>query len=138
MQRTTQNGKKKKKQVQNQGTNVILPQACISHHLSEPPYSLLMSRNHGIRIFFVHIYSNPGRITVNRILRNNIFFYFSVKNYDERSNCRKASNSREKCSVQFSRSVLSDSLRPHELQHIRPPCPSPTPVVHSNSCPSSQ
>ena len=41
-------------------------------------------------------------------------------------------------SVQFSRSVLSDSLRPHELQHARPPCPSPTPGVHSNSCPSSQ
>ena len=40
------------------------------------------------------------------------------------------------CSVQFSRSVVSDSLRPHELQHTRPPCPSPTPRVHSNSCPS--
>ena len=41
-------------------------------------------------------------------------------------------------SVQFSRSVMSDSLRPHELQHTRPPCPSPTPRVHSNSCPSSR
>ena len=41
-------------------------------------------------------------------------------------------------SVQFSHSVLSDSLRPHESQHARPPCPSPTPGVHSNSCPSSQ
>ena len=41
-------------------------------------------------------------------------------------------------SVQFSCSVLSDSLRPHESQHARPPCPSPTPGVHSNSCPSSQ
>ena len=41
-------------------------------------------------------------------------------------------------SVQFSRSVLSDSLRPHESQHARPPCPSPTPGVHSDSCPSSQ
>ena len=40
-------------------------------------------------------------------------------------------------SVQFSRSVVSDSLQPHELQHARPPCPSPTPRVHSNSCPSS-
>ena len=40
--------------------------------------------------------------------------------------------------VQFSRSVVSDSLRPHESQHARPPCPSPTPGVHSNSCPSSQ
>ena len=41
-------------------------------------------------------------------------------------------------SVQFSRSVVSDSLRPHESQHARPPCPSPTPGVHSDSCPSSQ
>ena len=40
-------------------------------------------------------------------------------------------------SVQFSRSVMSDSLQPHELQHARPPCPSPTPRVHSNSHPSS-
>ena len=41
-------------------------------------------------------------------------------------------------SVQFSRSVVSDSLRPHESQHARPPCPSPTPGVHSSSCPSSR
>ena len=41
-------------------------------------------------------------------------------------------------SVQFSRSVISDSLRPHESQHARPPCPSPTPGVHSNSHPSSR
>ena len=41
-------------------------------------------------------------------------------------------------SVQFSRSVVSDSLRPHELQHARPPCPSPTLGVYSNSCPSSR
>jgi len=41
-------------------------------------------------------------------------------------------------SVQFSRSVVSDSLRPHESQHARPPCPSPTPGVHSNSRPSSR
>ena len=41
-------------------------------------------------------------------------------------------------SVQFSCSVMSDSLRPHELQHARPPCPSPTPGVYSNSCPSSR
>ena len=40
-------------------------------------------------------------------------------------------------SVQFSRSVLSDSLWPHESQHARPPCPSPTPGVYSNSCPLS-
>ena len=41
-------------------------------------------------------------------------------------------------SVQFSCSVVSDSLRPHELQHTRPPCPLPTPRVYSNSYPSSQ
>ena len=41
-------------------------------------------------------------------------------------------------SLQFSRSVMSDSLRPHELQHDRPPYPSPTPGVYPNSCPSSQ
>ena len=41
-------------------------------------------------------------------------------------------------SDQISHSVVSDSLRPHESQHARPPCPSPTPGVHSDSCPSSQ
>ena len=39
--------------------------------------------------------------------------------------------------VQFSRSVISDSLQPHESQPARPPCPSPTPGVYSNSCPLS-
>ena len=41
-------------------------------------------------------------------------------------------------SVQFSRSVVSDSLRPHEPQHAGPPCPSPTPGVYSNPCPLSR
>ena len=41
-------------------------------------------------------------------------------------------------SVQFSRSVMSDSLQPHGLQHARLPCPSPTPRACSNSCPLSQ
>ena len=41
-------------------------------------------------------------------------------------------------SVQFSRSVMSNSLRPHESQHTRPPCPSPTPGVHPNPCPLSR
>ena len=42
------------------------------------------------------------------------------------------------CSVQFSHSVVSDSLRPHEPQHARPPCLSPTPGVHPNPRPSSR
>ena len=40
-------------------------------------------------------------------------------------------------SLRFSRSVVSNSLQPHESQHARPPCPSPTPRVHPNSCASS-
>ena len=46
--------------------------------------------------------------------------------------------SRSFSSVQFSHSVVSDSLWPHESQHARPPCTSPTPGVHSDSSPSSQ
>ena len=42
---------------------------------------------------------------------------------------------RKPSSVQFSHSVMADSLQPHELQHARPPCPSPTPGVYPNSCP---
>ena len=41
-------------------------------------------------------------------------------------------------SVQFSHSVVSESLWPHEPQHVRPPCPSPTPKVYPNSCPLSR
>ena len=44
----------------------------------------------------------------------------------------------EKESVQFSRSLVSDSLRPYESQHARPPCPSQTPGVYPNPCPLSQ
>ena len=49
----------------------------------------------------------------------------------------EAALSKTGSSVQFSRSVLSDSLRPHESQHARPPCPSPSPGVHSDSRPLS-
>ena len=41
-------------------------------------------------------------------------------------------------SIQFSHSVVTNSLRPHELQHARPPCPSPTPWVHPYPCPLSR
>ena len=54
-----------------------------------------------------------------------------------KSQRRDGSRPKEKVSsVQFSRSVMSNSLRPHELQNARVPCPSPTPGVHSNSRPS--
>ena len=45
---------------------------------------------------------------------------------------------RKICEVQFSHSVVSDSLRPHEPQHARPPCPAPTPRVYPNPCPLSR
>ena len=50
----------------------------------------------------------------------------------------ESKNRRNISSVQFSHSVVPSSLQPHESQHTRPPHPSPTPRVHSNSCPSSQ
>ena len=53
-------------------------------------------------------------------------------------NASKVQKSKSKySSVQFSHSVVSDSLRPHESLQARPPCPSPTPGVYPNSCPSS-
>ena len=52
----------------------------------------------------------------------------SIKQFDQ-------GHTRKGGGVQFGRSVMSNSLRPHELQHARPPCPSPTPGFHSNSCP---
>ena len=51
---------------------------------------------------------------------------------------KRQERSQSVSSVQCSRSVVSDSLRPHGLQHARPPCPSPTPGVYSNSCPLSR
>ena len=50
----------------------------------------------------------------------------------------KNKGSRHLSKIQFSCSVVSNSLRPHGLQHARLPCPSPTPRDYSNSCPSSQ
>ena len=64
------------------------------------------------------------------ITSHNYHFFFVVKTFGILANF--------KSSVQFNRSVMSDSLRPHESQHARPPCPSLTPRVYSNSCPSSQ
>ena len=52
-----------------------------------------------------------------------------TQNWLRRTNCHS--------SVQFSCSVMSDSFQPHGLQHTRPPCPSPTPIVYPNSCPLS-
>ena len=62
--------------------------------------------------------------------------YHKDSKYKFNKNIHNKSNTLR--SDQISRSVMSDSLRPHESQHARPPCPSPSPGVHSDSCPSSQ
>ena len=69
----------------------------------------------------------------------NTFIHLRAVPYSKETFCMfKCDGSiRYRCS-QFSRSVMSDSLQPHESQHARPPCPSQTPRVYSNSCPSSR
>ena len=67
--------------------------------------------------------------------------YFEIKISKSKSKSERMLLEMDKLvfsSVQSSHSVVSDSLQPHKLQHARPPHPSPTPGVHSNSCPSSQ
>ena len=62
-------------------------------------------------------------------------FYWSIISY---SILKRLIASLSFSSVQFSHSVVSNSLWPHESQHARPPCPSPSPEIHSNSCPSTR
>ena len=64
--------------------------------------------------------------------------HFSKDTQVASKNVKRCSTSLTISSVQFSCSVVSNSLRLHESQHNRPPCPSPTPGVYSNSCPSSR
>ena len=64
-------------------------------------------------------------------LRKYTLNYLGIKGYD-------VCNLHSSHSFQFSRSVISDSLQPHELQHARPPCPSPTSGVYPNPCPLSR
>ena len=69
----------------------------------------------------------------------NISFSFSISPSKEYSGLISfRMNLLELLAVQFSLSVVSNSLRPNELQHVRPPCSSPAPRVHPNSCPSSR
>ena len=66
------------------------------------------------------------------------FFFWSTEGRAKTTHIPVQDLDLENASVQFSRSVVSDSLWPHESQHARSPCPSPTPAVHSDSRPSSQ
>ena len=66
----------------------------------------------------------PNNSSISVIFKSRFFFFTSTDHLFS--------------SVQFSHSVVSDSLQPHELQHARPPCPSPTPRVYSDLCPMSR
>ena len=84
---------------------------------------------------------NLKEISLNILCKEKPYFVWKYSNYYRNMNAYFLSLKFHLfffSSVQFSRSVVSESLRPHELQHTRPPCPSPTPRVHPNSCPSSQ
>ena len=70
--------------------------------------------------------------TINKYLLGSYFEFMQIYYLSSRNNCYQFS------SVQFSRSVVSDSLWSHELKHTRPPCPSPTSGVHPNPCPLCQ
>ena len=84
------------------------------------------------RLNIYQIYKDPSQSTKLFITLFSYLYYYEVFMF----RIMTPKSDRDK-SVQFSRSVMSDSLRPHESQHARPPCPSPTPGVHSNSRPSS-
>ena len=64
-------------------------------------------------------------------------WHAAVHGVAELDMAEQLNNNKGFSTVQFSRSVMLDSLRPHGLQHARSPCPSPTPRVYSNSCPLS-
>ena len=83
---------------------------CMNEYFSCSPETIML-------IGFVPVQKKKKNVVKNTIV--------SITDYQIRSD-------------QISRSVMSDSLQPRELQHARPPCPSPTPGVHSNSCPSSE
>ena len=73
-------------------------------------------------------------LQISKTLQN---FIWCLWNYCQCGNCFLGTHYPYGTSVQFSLSVVSDSLQPHESQHARPPCPSQTPRVCSNSCPLS-
>jgi len=78
----------------------------------------------------------PGDLLVNHALLAHIsqtYVFFGSTFSCSLVSCSFSEGIQRFSSVQFSRSVMSDSLRPHESQHTRPPCPSPTPGVHSDS-----
>jgi len=108
-------------------------QSCLTLNPTEAPLSLEFSRQEywsGLECSPPEDLTDPGIEPASLASPN-----WQV---DSLSLCHLGGPIKRVSSVQFSRSVVSDSLRPHELQHARPPCPLPTARVYSNSRPSSQ
>ena len=101
----------------------LQPISSVWRPLAFLPFTLSLANKYSITAFLFCIQND---IKSGRQVINEINYSFLIDGYYYLR------------SVQFIPSVMSDSLRPHEAQHTRPPCPSPTPGVHSNSRPSSQ
>ena len=82
--------------------------------------------------------NNPLLSNVRFVLITSFDIYHNSSKWCGNLSLPRRKTEAQRWSVQFSHSVVSDCLRPHGLQHARPPCPSPTPGVQSNSHPSSQ
>ena len=95
-------------------------------------YSIILSADHSsnLRVAFL-----PWLLK-ERTRRNNLQIMHLTRDFNNKR-LNNLINLKTDSSGQSSHSVVSDSLWPHELQHTRPPCPSPTPGACSNSCPSS-
>jgi len=92
---------------------------------------------------FTHVHTSRIYKELNPTTTNPVNKWEKDFNWTLSKETRQITNKHmEKCSTLFPfssvQSVVSDSLRPHESQHARPPCPSPTPGVHPNPCPSSR
>ena len=116
----------------------ILPgvssQPLLHHHLCIFLCTVHKLFNHPLTPKFLPAFFPP--LSFHSSLLSNVLFNLYILFCDH--NCmysvyRLTINIKHLHSVQFSRSVVCNSLRPHESQHARPPCPSPTPGVHSNS-----
>ena len=116
---------------------------------SSPSFRFIISTNHccssksscfsdSLRISLIIYYLPPLMCPiVNLWLHCNSCYIPQFTTYLPKS-CLPLTSWAQFSSVQFSHSVVSESLLPHESKHARPPCPSPTPRVHSDTCPSSQ
>ena len=89
-----------------------------------------------VKFYFIYLFFNFYFYFI--LLYNTVLVLFGSSCTPVADSCQCRQHSFVDSLVQFSRSVVSDSLWPHESQHARPPCPSPTPGVHSDSRPSSQ